>query len=436
MPAFQAVGQAVPLVLGQVVRACAKDVADSVERVVLVPVVAQGVLLDAAADLVQHLPGELDDVERVQHGGAAPSWSRSVFAWPTRDGIACATDWPSCSSHEAVIGVTVAVMITYDRPRLAARRPMSLPLIGLLAATLIVTTGTAANAADPNGAADNLAEMITDVAPEIDVVEPENTGEALLAEVGGDETVAIPASGSGAVTMTSESVFIQIELPQEAAGAAAVIADDGTVVYDQARSSVDVAVQAIEGGVRLQTILNDQGAPGEFTYDFPGTIPVLNADGSVTLTMDLDVGVAEVAELEAAWAFDADGLPVPTRYRVEGSAVVQEVDHTTGQFSYPIVADPTPGFGLGVYLFYNHAETKTIAGMGWGATGAAAVCASLGLMGGPVGAAAFGAACLIQAGSIVYTAGVAENSSPKSCLRLRYFLNALTPATYRDSRCS
>jgi len=67
--AAQAVGQPVPLLVAQVLRAGAQDVADTVEGVVLVSEVAQGVLLNAATDLVQHLPGELDDVERVQDRG-------------------------------------------------------------------------------------------------------------------------------------------------------------------------------------------------------------------------------------------------------------------------------------------------------------------------------------------------------------------------------
>jgi hypothetical protein len=52
-----------------VVRAGAQDVADPVERVTGVAAVAQGVLLDPAADLIQGLPGELDHVERVKDRG-------------------------------------------------------------------------------------------------------------------------------------------------------------------------------------------------------------------------------------------------------------------------------------------------------------------------------------------------------------------------------
>ena len=46
----------------------AEQAADLVQRVVLVATPVQGVLLDAAADLVDDLGAELDDVERVEHG--------------------------------------------------------------------------------------------------------------------------------------------------------------------------------------------------------------------------------------------------------------------------------------------------------------------------------------------------------------------------------
>jgi hypothetical protein len=54
------------LFVGEVFSAAAEQTADLVQRVVLVPAPTQGVLLDAAAGLVDDLGAELDDVERVQ----------------------------------------------------------------------------------------------------------------------------------------------------------------------------------------------------------------------------------------------------------------------------------------------------------------------------------------------------------------------------------
>ena len=56
------------LALGEVFHAVAEQPADLVERVVFVAAAAQGVLLHAAADLVDDLGAEPDHVEGVEHG--------------------------------------------------------------------------------------------------------------------------------------------------------------------------------------------------------------------------------------------------------------------------------------------------------------------------------------------------------------------------------
>ena len=57
------------LLVGEVLRAGAQEVLDPVERVALAPAVPRGGLLDPAADLVDALGAQGDDVEDVEHGG-------------------------------------------------------------------------------------------------------------------------------------------------------------------------------------------------------------------------------------------------------------------------------------------------------------------------------------------------------------------------------
>lgn len=56
------------LFVGEVFGADLQGSTDSVERVALAAAVSQGVLLDPAADLVDHGRAELHDMERVQNG--------------------------------------------------------------------------------------------------------------------------------------------------------------------------------------------------------------------------------------------------------------------------------------------------------------------------------------------------------------------------------
>ena len=57
------------LALGEAFLAAAQQVPDPVERVVPAAAVAVDRLLDTAADLVDDLAAELDDVERIEHRG-------------------------------------------------------------------------------------------------------------------------------------------------------------------------------------------------------------------------------------------------------------------------------------------------------------------------------------------------------------------------------
>jgi hypothetical protein len=56
----------------------------------------------------------------------------------------------------------------------------------------------------------------------------------------------------------------------------------------------------------------------------------------------LDANGDGVASISAPWSKDHEGHWVPTRYRVQGQTLVQEVDHSG---SYPAVADPLISLG-------------------------------------------------------------------------------------------
>jgi hypothetical protein len=48
-----------------------------------------------------------------------------------------------------------------------------------------------------------------------------------------------------------------------------------------------------------------------------------------------------IATTKAPWATDAAGRSVPTHYELDGDVLVQVVEHQSGEFSYPIIADPS-----------------------------------------------------------------------------------------------
>jgi hypothetical protein len=247
--------------------------------------------------------------------------------------------------------------------------------------------------------------------------------------------VTVPSDPQDGVSVEPESGgSFTIGLPF-AADAELTDGDQG-VVYDNGNGSSTVPLVKEDGVIQIITTIADESAPVAYVYplDLPegGRLELLDDGGALVLDSFGEV----VATIDAPWAKDADGKSVPTYYAVVGDSLVQVVAHGPGD-AYPIVADPRVSLGWWAYIHFNRAETKTIANGGWAATGGAASCAAAGLaIGGPAGAAAMGASCLVYLGWTVYVAGVAENSNPRRCLVIKWRPGGqIVPETYRDSRC-
>ena len=85
-------------------------------------------------------------------------------------------------------------------------------------------------------------------------------------------------------------------------------------------------------------MIDGPGAPTEYRFDL--TVPAGAAlqttpDGGAAV-VGADGGVVSV--VAPAWALDANGTQVPTRYRIEGTTLVQVIDHHGA--AYPVVGDP------------------------------------------------------------------------------------------------
>lgn len=217
-----------------------------------------------------------------------------------------------------------------------------------------------------------------------------------------------------------------------------VSVEDDVVVYDHGNGSATTPlVLTDEDILQILTTIVDSSAPTAYAYPIdiqPGSSIRLTPDGGATVSTKDGIVYASVAK---PWAVDANGNRVKTRFQLSGNTLVQVVDHRRAGIAYPVVADPRISLGWYVYVHFNRAETKTISGGGWGAAGGSAACALAGsAIAGPVGAATMGAGCLAQLGSIVYVAGVAQNSNPKKCLYLKWRPGLpVIPGSYRDSRC-
>jgi hypothetical protein len=117
---------------------------------------------------------------------------------------------------------------------------------------------------------------------------------------------------------------------------------DGTVVFQTEESYSVVPLPHEDGSVQLINVLDNSSAPERFDYNFSSSTPV---------SISLHEGMAVIEDPEgnylggvtAPWAYDSLGVAVPTHFEVDGDTLVQVVDHTSQNYTYPITADPYAG---------------------------------------------------------------------------------------------
>jgi len=160
------------------------------------------------------------------------------------------------------------------------------------------------------------------------------------------------------------SIATSLSLPSGFVNGDGQKAEDGTIVYrnDDAlgRSSADaMAVQTLEdGSTRVQTIIGNKESKHEFAYSLAGFTPILNDEGEA-LFVSTD-GSDIYVPVRNAWAIDANGKSVQTRYEVRGNELVQVVV-PGADTAYPVVADPEwvwVGAGWGMKL--TRSETSRV----------------------------------------------------------------------------
>lgn len=219
-----------------------------------------------------------------------------------------------------------------------------------LAACLLVLTPIAASATPPKPD----IEVAETVAAALQQVVGEEAATTAIAEVRGEK---MSHSGEGfAVEVPLEANEIRVEMESQEAGEGDTflpltlttgngetdrVYQNGFLAAPAANSSQTV-VQPTVTGVRVLHVIYNSAAPKEFSTEVASDEridPVFyDETGQVFLH---DINGRFLGEIEPAWAVDAVGQVVPTYYTWEDGVLTQIVEHSTGGFVYPIVADPT-----------------------------------------------------------------------------------------------
>lgn len=163
-----------------------------------------------------------------------------------------------------------------------------------------------------------------------DIVASEETGNIRISNNGGQATVesdsgSLVIEGSAGHTLDVDSLKIATV---DAAGS----------------SSVDYAVTVSNtGNIRVHSIIGNKNAPEKYSYSFPGVDSiVIDAEtGAAFLFAYIEGEPKLVGGIDAPWARDANGVEVPTYFEAQGNVLTQVVAHKSGNFTYPITADPS-----------------------------------------------------------------------------------------------
>ncbi|MGW7411559.1 hypothetical protein [Streptomyces sp. NPDC054863] len=311
----------------------------------------------------------------------------------------------------------------------------------LTVAAMSVTTGLALFATAVPASADTGATRPGDAGQAVAVVEkatgtadiasstaaPGTPAKAVTANEGGAVTITAPDRATGSVNaVAADGTSFGLSLPgvKDVEG---VKAGAGTIVYRDAAAATDIAVQpTTDGGARALVTLKDGKAPE--THRFRLNLPQgagLTEDGRGGFEVHRKSGDGvhvPVGTVDAPWAKDANGKPVPTRYKLDGNDIVQTVE-TNDKTAFPVVADPKLTWGIVTgTAYFSKSETRKIADNG----------ALSGVVSGflPPGLNIYWGA---HAAVITTTAIKAKNA--KKCIQIKFAAGIFIPNQYSGGYC-
>ena len=161
---------------------------------------------------------------------------------------------------------------------------------------------------------------------------------------------------TGRVTASHRTVGasgIRVEI---AARGEAVSVGDGAVLE---AGGVDYVSRGVDGGFQVAAVISDASETVQ-RYRFRGSHLELT-DAGYVIVRDGGPTAEPVAIIDPAWARDANGAKVPTRFEVNGDTLTQ-VSDVTANTALPVVADPrVRSTWYGWSVDFTKSETKLLA---------------------------------------------------------------------------
>ena len=162
------------------------------------------------------------------------------------------------------------------------------------------------------------------------------------------ETPVIAADTPGLLTTSFPAGSVSVSLPGSPTKNVEQVA--GSAV-SRSGAATEPTVTPGVGTAQVAQELLSASAPRTFSYVISppnGHRMAPQANGTIALTTAAPgnplTGSNTMGWIATAWAVDASGIPVPTRYTVAGDFLTQSVSPTAST-SYPVIAGPTVTFG-------------------------------------------------------------------------------------------
>lgn len=233
-------------------------------------------------------------------------------------------------------------------------------IVGLAAAISLSAIGGYAPRADANdvgAVVEEPARLIgtVDAASGATAVAHHEDPDGTRADVGDGSAEVSSNPDEGLVLHSPSGATVSLGVPGTAAQGTVI---DGNVVYPEVAEDAAVVARPVLDGVQALVVIDGDDAPSRYEFPVdagPETHLRPHADGSIEVLSTEDG--ASIAKIDAPWATDAAGKPVPTRYEIAGSSVIQVVDHVGA--AYPVTADPKVTLGWSIYVRYSKKEVKT-----------------------------------------------------------------------------
>ncbi|KZX22527.1 hypothetical protein [Rathayibacter tanaceti] len=227
-------------------------------------------------------------------------------------------------------------------------------MCGVLLASTVVQGG-AASAEESDGVLEALTDVTaqsastaTRVLDNVAVVPMDNAGNSAVDTTVQGAEVVIPTDLSDPVNLwiPGSDAGMTISLPFSDKASSAEVLSPGIVSFNNNNTST-AAVTKDDGSLVIATVIDSSDAPDRYTYTVngaPGSSLQAQTDGTVFLMDEANENI--LGGFLPAWARDAAGNDVPTRYEITGSELTQIVDLSSPDIVFPVVADPQAGYTL------------------------------------------------------------------------------------------